>query len=131
MEFERIRRRHTHIDIAPLVDMVFLLLLFFMLTYQVVAEHGIEVSLPESETSQVQEKTEVEIIVDAKGDLYINDTQINLDQLPEALNRLFTSKDQPLIIRADRQAHVGILVNIMDAGRSSGFSNISILSQKK
>lgn len=131
MEFERIRRRHTHIDIAPLVDMVFLLLLFFMLTYRVVAEHGIEVSLPESENSQIQDMAEIEIIVDANGDLYVNNTQINLDQLLGALNRLFSSKEQPLIIQADRQAHVGILVDIMDAARSSGFLNISILSQKK
>ncbi len=131
MEFERIRRRHTHIDIAPLVDMVFLLLLFFMLTYQVTADHGIELSLPEAETSQVQDLAEVEIIVDSKGILYVSGTQTSLDQLPGALNRLFVSKEQPLIIRADRQAHVGTLVGVMDAGRSSGFSKISVLTETK
>ncbi|WP_028575808.1 ExbD/TolR family protein [Desulfonatronovibrio hydrogenovorans] len=130
MEFERIRHRHTHINIAPLVDMVFLLLLFFMLTYQAVADHGIEISLPKAESSTLQEKSEVEILVDAGGELYIEQSLIMMDDLPEILDALFVSKDQPLIIRADKQASVGILVNVMDAGRSSGFSRISVITEK-
>jgi biopolymer transport protein ExbD len=130
MEFERIRRRHTHIDIAPLVDMVFLLLLFFLLTYQAAADYGIEVNLPGAETARPQESAGVELQIDAEGDLYIGGTRISLDELPGVLEK-HASEERILIVRADRKAQVGLLVGIMDAGRKSGFVDINIVTEKK
>ncbi|HSW38919.1 MAG TPA: biopolymer transporter ExbD, partial [Acidobacteriota bacterium] len=71
MEFERVKRSHTHIDIAPLVDMVFLLLLFFMLTYHIVADYGIEVSLPEAATAAAQNPGRLEITVRADETIFV------------------------------------------------------------
>jgi biopolymer transport protein ExbD len=131
MEFERVKRHHSAINIAPLVDMIFLLLLFFMLTYQIVADHGIEVRLPEATSAEVQDSGMVEIMVDADENLYVNGLRVRLDDLPLTLERLFVSGDQPLIIRADRDSPVGLLVGIIDAGRLTGFSRISVMTEKK
>lgn len=131
MEFERIKRQHSHIDIAPLVDVVFLLLLFFMLAYQIVADHGILVRLPEAESAEVQDSGKVEVKVDAGGELYVGQTPVTLEELPLVLKRLWTSKNQPLILRADRATQVGLLVGIMDAGRTAGFSAINVITEKK
>ncbi len=130
MEFERIKRQHVHIDIAPLVDVVFLLLLFFMLAFQLVADHGFRVRLPEAATAQTQDMSEVEITVDAKGDLYVGKILVTLEELGGVLHGLWNSRDQPLIIRADRETSVGVLVRIMDIGQTAGFSSISVLTDK-
>lgn len=128
MEFERIKRQHVHIDIAPLVDVVFLLLLFFMLAFQLVADHGFRVRLPDAATAQVQNTSEVEITVDAQGDLYVGQRLVALEELIGVLRGLRISREQPLIIRADRETSVGALVSIMDIGRMAGFTSVSVLT---
>ena len=131
MGFERVKRQHSHIDIAPLVDVVFLLLLFFMLAYQMVSDQGIRIRLPEARSAETQEMSEVVVVADVDGHVHVGGERVDVDDLSQTLASLHTGNDMPLIIRSDREVHVGLLVTIMDAGREAGFTAISVLTEKK
>ena len=87
MEFERRRHSHHHIEIAPLVDVVFLLLLFFMLTSHLVQEPAVRIKLPESRTSEVKPETARTIWITKAEQIYFQDRPVELDRLVEALKK--------------------------------------------
>jgi len=85
MEFERRRHNHTHINIAPLVDVVFLLLLFFMLASHIMQEPAIKIKLPESKTAEAQKDTVKTVYISKDGDVYFMDKMVDLNSLKAAI----------------------------------------------
>jgi biopolymer transport protein ExbD len=132
MEFERRRHNHHHIEIAPLVDVVFLLLLFFMLTSHLVQEPAVRIKLPESRTSEVKPETARTIWITKAEQVYFQDRPVELDRLVEALKKGNTGGGQePLKIKSDREVPVGFLIKVIDAVRLAGISNFSILTERR
>jgi biopolymer transport protein ExbD len=132
MEFERRRHNHHHIEIAPLVDVVFLLLLFFMLTSHLVQEPAVRIKLPESRTAEVKPETARTIWITKAEQIYFQDRPVSLDRLVEALKNGSTGGGQePLKIKSDREAPVGFLIKVIDAVRLAGISNFSILTERR
>ena len=132
MEFERRRHSHQHIEIAPLVDVVFLLLLFFMLTSHLVQEPAVRIKLPESRTSEVKPETARTIWITKAEQVYFQDRPVALDRLVEALKKGRTGGGQePLKIKSDREVPVGFLIKVIDAVRLAGISNFSILTERR
>jgi biopolymer transport protein ExbD len=132
MEFERRRHNHHHIEIAPLVDVVFLLLLFFMLTSHLVQEPAVRIKLPESRTSEVKPETARIIWITKTEQIYFQDRPVALDLLVEALKKGSPGGGQePLKIKSDREAPVGFLIKVIDAVRLAGISNFSILTERR
>ncbi len=132
MEFERKRYNHTHINIAPLVDMVFLLLLFFMLTSHWIQEPAIRIRLPESSTAEVKRDELKTIFITQNGEIYFMDRRVDLQNLKKAIDEQIRGRERDFLkIKADKEANVGLLVSVIDEVRRSGVKNFSIITSKK
>ncbi len=132
MEFERRKRRHTHIDVAPLVDVVFNLLLFFIITYNVTADSAIHVRLPESITAQTQAEESVVITLTREGNAFVGDSAVAVEDIGQVVaQRLVGSRDPSVRIKADRDVPVGMLIQVVDAVKLAGCSAFSIITERK
>jgi len=132
VEFERKRYDHTHINIAPLVDMVFLLLLFFMLTSHWIEEPAIRVRLPESSTAEVKRDEGKVIYITQEGNIYFMERRIDLQDLHKAIQERVRDREKDFLkIKSDKEVNVGLLVNVMDEVRRSGVRNFSIVTIQK
>jgi biopolymer transport protein ExbD len=131
MEIERSIRRHSHIDIAPLVDIVFLLLLFFMLTFNMAMDQAIQVRLPPSETSDIQAGSRISVVISSDGRVFIHDQAIEMDAIAAVIRQQPDwSPDTPVNIRADQHVSVGLLVRVIDGVRNSGTRQFNVLTDK-
>jgi biopolymer transport protein ExbD len=132
MEFERRRRRHTHIDVAPLVDVVFNLLLFFMITYNVVADPAVKIRLPESKTADSQAEEQVVIALSREGQAYLGDKAVQVEELPPLVQEALKQCKEPSVkIKADQEVPVSLLLKVVDAVKLSGCSTFSIATEKR
>ncbi len=129
MEFERKRHNHSYMNIAPLVDVVFLLLLFFMLTSHLIQEPAVKIKLPESETAMEEGNAVKTITITKGGEIFFMERRVDLAELRNALKEVSGLKET-IRIRADREASVGILIRVVDAIRLSGVSSFSIVTEK-
>ena len=131
MEFERRRHSHTHINIAPLVDMVFLLLLFFMLTSHWILEPAIKVRLPASKTAG-KDENQKSITITQNGEIYFMDKRIDLNDLKKVIRQYTKDYEKDFLkIKADREVKVGFLVKVIDEVRLSGVKNFSIVTERR
>jgi biopolymer transport protein ExbD len=132
MEFERRRHDHSHMNIAPLVDVVFLLLLFFMLTSHLMQEPAIKIKLPESKTAEAQ-RDEIKTVYIAKdGSLYFMNRPVSLNTLKREIQTTIKDPEHDFVrIKADREADVGVLVSVIDEIRLSGLKNYSIMTVRQ
>lgn len=126
MEFERKRHNHSHMNIAPLVDVVFLLLLFFMLTSRLVQEPVIKIKLPESKTAEAKNEAINTVTITKNGEIYFMDRIVDLKDLSKKI-----SNADLLRIKVDKDANVGILVGVIDEVRIAGVKNYSIVTERK
>jgi biopolymer transport protein ExbD len=118
-------RGQKGIDITPLVDMIFQLLIFFLLTSSfVVTQAGIKVNLPRALTSDVLGDETVVITVNKDDVIFINDKPITLSQLSTKLDSL--SKKKSILLRSDKKASLGKVVEIWDTCREKGIEKINI-----
>lgn len=132
MEFERRRHNHTHMNIAPLVDVVFLLLLFFMLTSHLMQEPAIKIKLPESKTAEAEKDTVKTVYISKDGGIFFMDKRVDLRDLQTAIKGSLKDVEHDFVrIKADRESDVGILVSVIDEVRLAGVRNYSIVTEKR
>jgi biopolymer transport protein ExbD len=131
MEFERRRYNHSHINITPLVDVVFLLLLFFMLTSHLMQESAIKIKLPESKTADAKNETIKTITVTKNGEIYFMDKRVDLKDLQTAIKNALKDAEHDFVrIKADKESDVGILVSVIDEVRLTGVRKYSIATER-
>jgi len=118
------------IDIAPLIDIIFQLLIFFMLTSSFIFQPGIKVNLPKSVTSQVIQKESMVVAVTSENIIYLNNTVVTIEELKKSLANA-AKKQSPLLIKSDRKASLGRIVEIWDLCRELGISNINIATDQE
>ncbi|MBU1570180.1 MAG: biopolymer transporter ExbD [Proteobacteria bacterium] len=132
MEFERRRHNHAHMDIAPLVDVVFLLLLFFMLTSHFIQEPAIRIRLPESKTAEAKNEAIKTVLITKNGEIYFMDKKVDLKNLQMAIKEGLTNREKDFLrIKADRDVSVGILVSVIDEVRLSGVKSFSVVTERR
>ncbi len=132
MEFKRRRYNHSYLNIAPLVDVVFLLLLFFMLTSHFIEEQSIRVRLPESRTSEYTERAGIRISINEKGDVILNRKKVKVDDLHTLLKeQISLDKTKNVEIRADRDVKVSLLMKVIDEIRLAGINDFNIVTEKR
>src|SRR3989338_1893113 len=119
----RIALEKGHLDIAPLIDVVFLLLIFFMLTSSFIFQTGIKINLPKALTSEVIQRENLIIIVTEDNSLYINERLIDDEELSSRL-KIATKESKPILIKADRKASLGKVVEVWDLCRTEGIQKI-------
>jgi biopolymer transport protein ExbD len=118
------------IDIAPLIDIVFQLLIFFMLTSSFVIQPGIRVNLPKAVTSEVVKYENIEILVSSENVTYLNGKIVNLQELKAFLKEA-GKRNQTVLIKADTRASLGRVVEIWDMCRDLGITQINIATNQE
>ena len=116
---------------APLIDMIFILLIFFLVTTSFVREAGIDINRPQAQSSTTKDKTNMIIGVASNGILYIAGKTIDIRSLRARMERLVTETPQgSVVIVADRESETGIVVQVLDACRLAGVQDISLSADK-
>ncbi len=130
-------RRHAElehglkpIDIAPLIDMVFQLLIFFMLTSSFVMQPGIKVNLPRAVTSEVVKYENLEVTISSENVIYINGKVITVQELKTLLKQAANAKGS-VLIKSDKRASLGRIVEIWDMCRDLGITQINIATNQE
>ena len=135
MQFKRQSTAEVSVNITPLIDVVFLLLIFFMVSTTFTKETHLSLDLPEA-SGEEQETVAVgiEIMIDAQGRYSINDRALvsdSIDTLKAALNEVAAGNiDQPLVITADAATHHQAVITAMDAAGQLGFSHLSLTTKQ-
>ena len=134
--FQSVRRRRKsqapEIRMAPLIDMVFILLVFFMLTATFFRETGIEIDKPHSRTRQQLERSAVVIGVDVTGAVFLENERVALRELAAGVRRALASgSGRGVVIVADRGAAVESLVEVMDEARVGGAERIAVATERE
>ncbi len=130
MQFEG-RRRSSYIpNLTPLIDIVFLLLIFFMLTSHFVKDEVINMDLPEAETGESSENfKQLEVIISDQNTLIFNKQTVNIAQLEEMLNQALTNQEEKVVrIRGDKEVDLGIAIDVFDAAKKAGAQGIDIVT---
>ena len=120
------QRKRFQIDMAPLIDVVFLLLIFFMLTFAIQGQ-GLAISLPEGEETEKVEK-DIIVKIDSNNKLYLNDRQIQIDSLGAALGEdLLRRSDKLVVIDSAPKVKYGLFARVLDLSREAGAEHFSII----
>ncbi|MFV2004868.1 MAG: ExbD/TolR family protein [Gammaproteobacteria bacterium] len=136
MDFEGRARIHSHLDIAPLIDIVFLLLVFFMLTSTFLLPEAIELELPESKSASVTDITPVIVSLNQTGQLALNGESIELEQLQQAIQPLIKplktqDGEAAITLKSDARTEVQLLLKVMDEIRAAGGTNVGLATMQK
>ncbi len=121
------------IDMTPMLDIVFIMLIFFIVTTSFVKESGIDINRPVAQTSQKKDKgNTVLVAITSNEEIWIDKRQIDLRALRANIQRLSNSDDKTsIIIQADMESKTGLLVAVMDQIKMAGIQNISIATKKE
>ena len=133
MQFEGRRRSSQVPNLAPLIDIVFLLLVFFMLTSHFVQEQTLNIDLPMADSGEVMtEDGQLEVVLDAEGRFLIDNQVVESNNLEGALTQHLKERKDPLVrIRGDRGAPLGLAVTVLDAARKAGASGVDIVIEQR
>jgi biopolymer transport protein ExbD len=127
------RRRNrslVEINMAPMIDMVFLLLIFFIVTTSFVKETGIEVSRPTAATATVKEKATILIGVDATNRIYLDHREIDVRAVRANVERaLAENPEGAVVVVADKASATGTAIEVMDGCRMAGAQNVSLAAK--
>lgn len=118
-----------YISLTPLIDCVFLLLIFFMLTSSFIFQPGINVNLPKAVTSEIIGQESFIITVTEDNLIYFNDRPLTMKELGIKL-KAFSSGKKPILIKADNKASLGRIVEVWDLCRDLGISQVNIATNK-
>ncbi len=119
------------INMAPLIDMVFILLIFFMVTTSFVKETGIDVQRPTASTAVLKEKGNILIGVDANGHVFLERKQIDVRSVRAHIERcLAENPEGAVVIVADKASRTGVVIQVIDQCRLAGARNVSMAASK-
>ncbi len=123
-------QQSADIDMTPMLDIVFIMLIFFIVTTSFVKESGIDVNRPSAQTSTRKEQGNIIVAIKPNGDVWIDKRQVDIRAVRANVARLHA--EQPLgtvIIAADEKAEVKVLTQVMDQIRQAGIMNASIATE--
>jgi len=133
------RNRHSRrqsgaiaeVNMTPLIDMVFILLIFFIVTTSFVKETGVDVSRPSAKTSVKKEHANILISITPNGEVWMDKRQIDRRAVRANVERMHAENPEgSVIILADKEAKTGLLIEVMDQARLAGVANVSIAAER-
>lgn len=123
----RARKSSVELNIAPLIDMVFILLIFFLVNTSFVKESGIEVNRPTASTAKVQEKAAIMIAVDKENKIFMENREIDVRAVRANVERaLAENPEGGIVVISDTMSNAGVVISVMDGCRLAGAENISL-----
>jgi biopolymer transport protein ExbD len=127
MQLQTRPRRKMVINITSLIDVIFMLLLFFMITSTFLEQPGIKLELPTAKTSANSEAQEYVLTIDKKGELFLNRRALALAELEAEIRKVLPQmKDGALVLKADQEIAHGMVVRVMDMAKRGGIKKLII-----
>ncbi|MCC7411204.1 MAG: biopolymer transporter ExbD [Gammaproteobacteria bacterium] len=131
-------RKQTHaeeeessIDLTPMLDVTFIMLIFFIVTASFVKETGIDVNRPDAQTAVVKEKANILIAIDPNNQVWMERRKVDLRAVRPNIERLHAENPQgSVVIQADKESKTETLIAVMDASRQAGVFNVAIAAQE-
>ncbi|MBE0597946.1 MAG: biopolymer transporter ExbD [Desulfuromonadales bacterium] len=133
MSFLRRRREEPRLELTPMIDVVFLLLIFFMISTTFVETPGITIKLPESSAEAMEkEPQEIKIYLSREGEIWIGDERLSQEELQVRLTGYGSqAQEMTFLLLADREALHGRVVQLMDLAREAGFGKLAIATEER
>ncbi|MCY4155821.1 MAG: biopolymer transporter ExbD [Gammaproteobacteria bacterium] len=120
----------SEVNITPLIDIVFIMLIFFIVTATFVKEAGIDVNKPDAPTAEVKKKANILIAIDANNSIWLDRRKIDIRSVVPNIKRLRAENPQgSVVIQADEESKNKMLVEVMDAVRQAGVYNIALAAE--
>jgi biopolymer transport protein ExbD len=119
------------INMTPMLDIVFIMLIFFIVTTSFVKETGIEVNRPDAQTAVRNERGNILIAITESGDIWMDKRKIDLRAVRANVERMLAERPEgAVIVQADKFSQAGVMVTVMDQVRLAGVENVSIAASK-
>lgn len=132
MKFESETKLLTAFNYSSLTDIVMLLLIFFLLTSQFVITTGVQVKLPKSETAETIAENQFIVTITKTNDIYFGSDRISLGELADRIIRFpDQQREKNLVIKADKEVPIDILIKVIDIAKSSGVNKFTIATEKE
>jgi len=130
--FQQIQaEEETEINITPMLDVVFIMLIFFIVTATFVKEAGIDVNRPDAATAVKKEKANILVAIGPNNDIWIDRNRIDVRSVRPMIERLHAENPQgSVVIQADKESKTDTLIQVMDAARQAGVYNVAIAAQE-
>ncbi len=119
-------KRRARVEMLPIIDVVFLLLVFFIYAFlSMVMHRGLDVELPGVNASSVSQQEYVDITLTADNELFVNKQPATLESAPAAVHAALAGRDLPVFINGDHQAELGLAIQLLDHLRFEGIKKVS------
>ena len=119
------------VGMTPMLDVVFIMLIFFIVTASFVKEAGIDVNRPEAATAVKKDRANILVAISDKGEIWINKRKVDVRAVQANIERLYAENPQgTVVIQADRKSTTDVLIKVMDASRAAGIEDVSIAAQE-
>jgi biopolymer transport protein ExbD len=120
----------SEVNLTPMLDVVFIMLIFFIVTASFVKESGIDVNRPDAATAEKKERGNILVAISQNNQIWVDKRQVDPRALRANIERLHAENPQgAVVIQADRESKNGLLVQVMDAARLAGVYNVSIAAE--
>ena len=126
-----VSKEETEINLTPMLDVVFIMLIFFIVTTSFVKETGVDINRPSAATSQQKSKANILIAIRSNGEIWIDKRMVDLRAVRANIERLKADNSHnSVVVQSDVEAKTGTLVKVMDQIRLAGITNISLSTLK-
>ncbi len=127
MQFNEKRRRRVIINITSLIDVLFLLLIFFMVTSTFLEQPGMKLELPSAQSAEVSQVEKLVLFIGPGGEIVFNDQTVALDDLEGVMkDAVPQAKNKTLVLKADKAARHGTVVTVMDIAKRAGLEKLVV-----
>lgn len=126
----RPKEEEATLDMTPMLDIVFIMLIFFIVTTSFVKEAGVEVIKPEAVTAKAKPKANIFIGITEQSEIYMQKKQVKKDDLRSTIEAmLLENPESAIVIQADLRGNSGVLIDVLDAAKKAGVKNISVAAE--
>ncbi|HIP55307.1 MAG TPA: biopolymer transporter ExbD [Sulfurimonas autotrophica] len=132
MRFRKKSHNVDNIDVSPLIDMVFILLIFFMVTTTFVKDMQLEINRPSAASASLASTKVIRVYIDASSEIYIDNQPVKLWAIQSKLRDLLrTSTEKSVLVITDDKVPVDILIDVIDEARMSGAKDVAVSTTKE
>ena len=129
---DKIDVKNARIDILPLIDVVFLLLVFFIVMFiNMTVQQGLPVTLPELSTPETIKQDSLQVTINNAGLISVDGTPFSLNKFERHLRKISHFSQRPIVIHGDRKTELGTALQVLETLTLAGFSNISFAANKR
>lgn len=127
MQFKEKQKKRTGLNITSLIDVMFILLIFFMVSSSFVEQPGMKLELPAMQSQEVAKVEKMSLFVSKEGELFLNERPVVIDSLGAVIKETIPGvEEKTLVLKADKAVEHGLVVQIMDVAKRNGLKKIVI-----